>query len=112
MAGLVALDNACSKPDGDGLVDGLRAALRELDTEALPQRLCCERGGIIKPESWSIDVLEAQRQDGTVSVRLGLFFTEIVGGCNCHDDPANYNEYRSLRLTIACPSGELTWGLD
>lgn len=104
--------NEFLKASGSELRSSLQSALARLPFDALPFTQCCERGGMVEREGWSIDLLNAERADSRIVARLGLFFTEVVGGCNCHDDPVRYNEYRVLELVIDCPTGRLTWKLD
>ena len=91
------------------LVADLQGVLTGLPLDAFPVALCCDRGGMIEPEGWSITLLSARRIDHTIHARLGFFFTEVVGGCNCHDDPIRYAEYRVLELTLDCQTGGLDW---
>ena len=42
-------------------------------------------------------------------VRLGVFFAEVVGGCNCHDDPVATHSYALLGLRIARSDGAAVW---
>lgn len=89
----------------------LQSVLTGLTLDAFPVALCCDRGGMIEPEGWSIDLLSVRRTDRAIQARLGFFFTEVVGGCNCHDDPTRYDEYRVLELVVDCPTGGLNWRL-
>lgn len=104
-AGLAALHQA---EDVD-LAAKLRDLLQAFSADDLPNPLCCDRGGVISPEDWSIDLIDANREDNAVRARLGLFFTEVVGGCNCHDDPARYSEHRLLTVLIDGATGDLVW---
>lgn len=83
--------------------------LATLPVDALPSETCCSRGGIIDASDWSLSALRIDRSDAAISARLGLFFTELVGGCNCDDDPARFSDYRVLALAIDTPSGDLRW---
>jgi hypothetical protein len=91
------------------LVADLQAVLTGLPLDTFPVALCCDRGGMIEPEGWSINLLSARRTGRVIHARLGFFFTEVVGGCNCHDDPIRYAEYRVLELTLDCLTGGLDW---
>jgi hypothetical protein len=41
-----------------------------------------------------------------ISARIGVFFTEIVGGCNCNDDPLETNAYCVLEVVIDRTTGK------
>lgn len=95
-------------PD-DALGAALADWLHALSTGALPAPLCCSRGGQIAPEDWSVSVLETRRSGDEIAARVGLFFTEIVGGCNCHDEPPRFSDYCELRLEISGESTDIRW---
>ena len=87
-------------------------SLSALSPERLPLNACCSRGGIPDSEDWSLSCLSTVRAGSTVTARLGLFFTEIVGGCNCHDDPSRFNDYQVVTAEIDCVSGSVRWTLN
>ena len=47
-------------------------------------------------------LVEAQQ----ISADISVFFTEVVGGCNCHDDPVGYPACCRLRLRVDRGSAE------
>lgn len=54
-------------------------------------------------------VLGASDDPGFIHARVGVFFTGIIAGCSCADDPTpvdTQNEYCELRLTIAKATAE------
>lgn len=56
-------------------------------------------GGLPDIHSLSISILKVDRQDKTIKAKLGLFFNEEIGGCNCSDAPhieINYHEVVSI----------------
>ena len=87
----------------------LQRVLTGLSPDAFPVALCCDRGGMIGPGDRSINLFSARRAGRAIHARLGFFFTEIVGGCNCHDDPTRHAGYRVLELTVDCQTGCLDW---
>ena len=87
----------------------LASVLSSLSLDALPLPDCASRGGIIDPEDWSLSTLHVDRTAATLTARLSVFFTEIVGGCNCHDEPARYNEHAIFRADIDLGNGQVRW---
>ena len=67
---------------------------------ALPLQSCCVQGGIADETERSISLLGHKRMEWGVRIRAGVFFTEIVGGCNCHDDPVRHNVYCVLEIDL------------
>jgi hypothetical protein len=87
----------------------LAAWLGEAPGERLPQTLCCERGGLLDPADWSLSLFGVELSERTLAVRVGLAFTEVVGGCNCHDDPSRHSGFQLLTLAIDRGDGRYRW---
>lgn len=58
------------------------------------------QGGRIDPESIGVTLSSACADDDRIEVVIGVFFTEIVGGCSCGEEPFNLNGYEELVLRI------------
>ena len=80
-------------------------ALEQLPYGTLPLHEACTQGGMVDDSGLSISVLRHVTSDTHVTLRLGVFFAEIVGGCNCHDDPIATHSYALLGLRIARDDG-------
>ena len=90
----------------DGIdAPALVQALERLPYGSLPLHEACTQGGIIDDSGLSVSVLRYIASDYHVVVRLGVFFAEVVGGCNCHDDPVATHSYALLGLRIARSDG-------
>lgn len=89
----------------DELGDALHVVLAESAGE-LPLRLLCEQGGMVDTSQFSVSLLSTDHQEERSSVRIGVFFNEIIGGCNCHDDPHRANVYGVLSLRVDRRKGE------
>lgn len=72
----------------------------ELSLDTIPLYLATEQGGIIKPESISLSILSTSEDDNNIKIKAGFFFTEIIGGCNCDDDPSEANVYCVFLISI------------
>lgn len=87
----------------------LASVLASLPHDALPLRDCASRGGMIDPADCAISTLQVNRTATTMTARVSVFFTEVVGGCNCHDDPARYNDHEIFRAEIDLNDGQVKW---
>lgn len=92
--------------DPDELADCLNKALRSLPPGSLPLRGGCEQGGLVDDSDLSVSVLAVDRTADQTTARVGVFFTEIVGGCSCHDDPVRANAYCMLEVVIRNTDGD------
>ena len=84
----------------------LVSAIKALPRGSLPLQACCEQGGLADDHVISVSLLDMQHGRERIVARVGVFFTEVVGGCNCHDDPLEANRYCVLEVVIARPHGD------
>jgi hypothetical protein len=77
-------------------VETLRRELLALPHGILP--IAGEQGGLIDPASLGLTLLSSRADTERIEVDVGVFFTEIVGGCSCGDEPFEVNGYTELRL--------------
>ena len=88
------------------LAECLQQVLRSLPPEALPLREACLHGGMIDASALTLSVLEVARTADGMEARLGVFFTERVGGCSCHDVPVETAAYAEIALAVQTTTGE------
>ena len=84
----------------DGFAAALQRELRALPPGSLPLAGAAVQGGQVDDATVGVSVLSAAQTAEAIEVNLGVFFTEIVGGCSCGDDPYPSNGYCELRLRI------------
>lgn len=85
----------------------LVALLKTLDPSDLPLAAGCTQGGQIDAEGIQFSVMGHERQAGGATARVGVFFTEVVGGCNCHDDPVRSNAYLVIEIALEGHKGQM-----
>jgi hypothetical protein len=76
----------------------LRRELLALTDGVLP--IAGEQGGLIDPASLGLTLLTSRADAERIEIVVGVFFTEIVGGCSCGDEPLAVNGYVELSLRI------------
>lgn len=83
-------------------IDGaaLLAALQALPPERLPLQALCTLGGVIDGRQLVFSLLGVDDRPDASLARVSVFFTEILGGCNCHDDPVATPGHGVLELRI------------
>lgn len=82
------------------LKETLAAEVISLGLDTIPLYLATEQGGLINEDSISLSILSKSEKDHYINIKAGFFFTEIVGGCNCDDDPSETNIYCVLSIKI------------
>lgn len=80
--------------------DVFKTELLSLDTTLLPLHLATNQGGHVDYSSIGLTILSISEGKNLINVKAGIFFTEIVGGCNCDDDPGESNNYCILLISI------------
>jgi len=78
----------------------LTQELLELDNTDLPLHKATNSGGFIKPDQLDLVILSKTENTEDLLIKTGIFLTEIIGGCNCHDDPVEENIYCQVLITI------------
>jgi hypothetical protein len=89
----------------------LKEELQSLQPGTLPLHCGTTRGGLADDTAVTATVLSASDAAGALQVKVGIFFTEIVAGCSCGDDPAAYNAYCEILVRIDTQTAACTFEL-
>ena len=90
----------------------LKAELESLAKGTLPLQLATTQGGIVDDSNISALINHCSEDEASIQIKVGIFFNEIVAGCNCDDDPASDNTYCELLVSIDKISAETTFTLS
>jgi hypothetical protein len=83
--------------------DVLSKEIRSLDLKSLPLQQGLRYSSIANSENLAVSILKASENGDSVLVNAGLFYTGIIAGCNCADDPTpvdEINEYCEIEIRI------------
>lgn len=89
----------------------IKQELCSIDARLLPLQKGLRYSSMANTASLSISVLTAEDDDQHILVKAGLFYTGIIAGCNCADDPTpvdENNEYCEVLLRINKLTAETT----
>jgi hypothetical protein len=81
----------------------LREELAALGPDALGLQQALTAGNTALPDGIGIMILRREETPDTIRARAGVFFTSLLGGCACADDPTPENEnaeYCEIDITI------------
>lgn len=67
---------------------------------SLPLENGLTQGGYIGNNNITATILSTSDESSVLNTKVGVFFTEIVGGCNCNDDPFEINAYCEMVISI------------
>ena len=88
-----------------GFAAALKAELASLDDGVLPLQHAATHGGMIDSNKLSISVISTNEIADGLLARVGIFFTEVVGGCSCGDEPFEANAYCVLDISLDKSTG-------
>ena len=78
----------------------LKHELENLPAGTLPLEKCTHRGGFVDDSDISITVINMKQHENSIQAKVGIFFTEIIVGCGCGDDPMPENAYCEMQVSI------------
>ena len=108
MIRLTKSRNAWGTP---GFKEVLRQELEQLDADQLHLQQALSTGSYAKTDSLKVMVISSSEASGLIRAKAGVFFTGIIAGCSCADDPTpidELSEYCELQIRIDKTTAETT----
>jgi len=91
--------------------DVLQEEIKHLSAGLLPLQQGLSISSNVTDRPVQAMILDQSEDAGLIRVRAGIFYTGIIAGCSCADDPtpiAEQNEYCVLQFCIDKQSAETT----
>lgn len=85
---------------GDNFARVLKQEIEALPSGTLPLQAGVTQGGLADDAGLTAMVLRSRDAGSAVEVVVGIFFTELVAGCSCGDEPMALNAYCELQVSI------------
>lgn len=95
------IEHCLAAADDAEFATRLRDALGTLPSGTLPLAQACTQGGLVDETRRTLSVMSSRHSSRQALARVGVFFTERVGGCNCHDDPAESTVYAVIEVRLS-----------
>jgi hypothetical protein len=70
----------------------LKQEICSLDEKLLPLQQGLKYSSIVNADSLSVTIFKVTADDNNIIAKVGLFYTGIIAGCNCADDPSSADE--------------------
>jgi hypothetical protein len=89
--------------------DTLRREIEQLDARQLPLQQGLSSSSHVTDRPFQARIISAREEDGILRIKAGIFYTGIIAGCSCADDPTpidELNEYCVVRLDIDTSTAE------
>lgn len=90
----------------DSFTSTIKNELEQLGTGTLPLDKATQRGGYVDDSSITCTVLNFKDEKDHITIKAGIFFTEILICCGCGDDPVPENTYCELLIRLDKNSAE------
>ena len=98
--------NAWGTPD---FRDTLKKEIEQMGSEQLPLQQGLSAGSHVQGDKFTVMILGVTEQNDFIRARAGVFYTSIIAGCSCADDPtpvSELNEYCEVQLDIGKKTAE------
>jgi len=90
----------------------LKQEIEALGNDVLPLNQATCQGGLADDSNISALINSVTENETQLLIKVGVFFNEIVAGCNCGDDPASENTYCELLVSIDKSTAEACFSLQ
>ncbi len=83
--------------------DVLKKEIEQLDAVHLPLQQGLSASSYALDDKFSVMILGVSEEPGFIHARAGIFYSGIIAGCSCADDPTpvnELNEYCEVQLDI------------
>lgn len=81
----------------------LKGEIEHLDASQLPLQQGLSIGSYALDDKLDVIVIGAAETEGHIRAKVGIFYTSIIAGCSCADDPTpidENNEYCVMQVDI------------
>ncbi|BBP04099.1 hypothetical protein TPL01_31750 [Sulfuriferula plumbiphila] len=81
----------------------LKSEIEQLDASQLPLQQGLTIGSYALDNRLDVIVIGTAEEDGHIRAKIGIFYTSIIAGCSCADDPTpvdENNEYCVMQIEI------------
>jgi len=109
---MTQLTNALKNWGSEDFKKVLKHDIEALSNDVLPLNQATCQGGIADDSNISALINSVTENNTQLLIKVGIFFNEIIAGCNCNDDPAEENTYCELLLTINKSNAEACFSLQ
>lgn len=89
----------------------VKAEIGGIAPAELPLQQGLTQSSYVKDAPVNVTLLRVEDDEGYIFIKAGVFYTGLIPGCNCADDPSpmdEYNEYCELLFVIDKQSAETT----
>lgn len=85
--------------------------IQKINKELLPLQQGLSLSSYVGNSDINVVILNIDKKSGAIQIKAGIFYTGIIAGCSCSDDPSptdEQNEYCELQFEINQNTAETT----
>ena len=100
---MIKLPKSASAWDTPSFRDALKQEIEQLDAAMLPLQQGLSVSSLVTQRPFQVMILSAREEAGSIQAKAGIFYTGVIAGCSCADDPSpvdEQNEYCEVLLAI------------
>ena len=90
---MIQLTKAVNAWGSDTFAETLKQEILHMDSGLLPLQQGLAHGNYASDKNLTVMILQVTDNTDSIQVKTGIFFTGIVSGCQCADDPSPDNEH-------------------
>lgn len=75
-----------------GFEDVLKREIEQLDADCLPLQQGLSASSHVTDRPFQAMILGVREEAGLIRARAGIFYTGVIAGCSCADDPTPMDE--------------------
>jgi hypothetical protein len=95
----------------DGFKAQFKQEVEQLAADQLPLQQGLSLSSYVSAEPFKVMVISEQEDEAMIKVKAGIFYSGIIAGCSCSDDPSPTDvqaEYCDLQFVIDRRSAQTT----
>lgn len=89
----------------------LKQEIEHMDVDLLPLQRGLSQSSYTSGAKRSVSVISARAEAGVLHIKTGIFYTGVIAGCSCADDPTPMSElpeYCEVQFDIDTITAETT----
>ena len=106
---MIRLTKSLSAWGGGDFKAVLKSEIEQIDAELLPLQEGLTTSSYALDSNIHVMIMDASEINDAIRVKVGIFYTGVIAGCSCADDPTpvnEENEYCEVELVIEKPSAK------
>ena len=108
---MIKLSKSLSAHNSPNFKSIVKNEIKNLDPSLLPLQQGLSQSSYVSDSGFDVVVLNVSESDTGITVKTGIFYTGIIAGCSCADDPTpidEQTEYCELLFEINKSTAETT----